>query len=307
MLKSASIGELVKAIAEAQADYGALLATHTAKIPGKDGKSGYEYQYADLNDGLAALQKTLNNRGVAVVQEAYTVDRGIEVVTTLALGEQWIEARPLFMPVQGNAQAVGSAITYARRYSLFPMVGLAPADDDGGEAERNAPPPKPKATPKPKPATHEAAPADGLGPRCTGKAAGISKAIGDRMRPLVALRKGKATEVWADALAEAGVDVSKYGATMPRSEALTIADGQMVAEYLARLLDEQPADMEALRNECSKLWVQIVKGPDGYSLDDWRPAWAAFAGGSQWPDQPTAADYKHAIAGMRGELERISA
>jgi hypothetical protein len=217
------------------------------------------------------------------------------------------------MPVITNKQtphdkAVGASLTYDVGGAL--RGALCMDREDKNSVDRREDHHEPEPAPKPKPAGKPKATSDdgdSLGPRCTGKAAGISKAIGDRMRPLVALRKGKATEVWAEVLAEAGVDVSKYGATMPRSEALTIADGQMVAEYLARLLDVQPADMEALRNECSKLWVQIVKGPDGYNLDEWRPAWAAFAGGSQWPDQPTAADYKHAIAGMRGELERISA
>jgi hypothetical protein len=215
------------------------------------------------------------------------------------------------MPVITNKQtphdkAVGASLTYDVGGAL--RGALCMDREDKNSVDRREDHHEPEPAPKPKPAGKPKATSDGgdsLGPRCTGKAAGISKAIGDRMRPLVALRKGKATEVWADVLAEAGVDVSKYGATMPRSEALTIADGQMVAEYLARLLDEQHADMEALRNECSKLWVQICKGDPGFKLDDWKAEWAGFAQIDEWPDRPTAAHLGHAIAGMTRTLEKI--
>lgn len=323
MLKSTNIGELVKAIAGAQSDYKALVATHKANIPGKDGKAGYAYTYADLNDGLDALQGTLNSRGVAVIQEAYTVDRGVEVVTMLALGEQWMESKPLFMPVSGAAQAVGSAITYGRRYSLFPMVGLAPADDDGAEANRNAPEPsrmsKPRASKQP--AEPPSAPPDGdegpglrgidIGPRCTGKAAGIAKGIGERMRTLVTIRKSKASELWADVLAEAGIDVTKYGPTLPRSEALTIADGTTVREYLVRVLDETteleaPGDTDSLHTECSKLWVQLCKSDPGFHLDDFALDWAAAAKVSDWPAKPTVKHYAMARDWMASMLEKIN-
>jgi hypothetical protein len=204
-------------------------------------------------------------------------------------------------------KAVGASLTYDVGGALRGALCMD-REDKNAIDRREDDRPEPEPAPKPKPAGKPKATSDGgdsLGPRCTGKAAGISKAIGDRMRPLVALRKGKATEVWADVLAEAGVDVSKYGATMPRSEALTIADGQMVAEYLARLLDEQPADMEALRNECSKLWVQICKGDPGFKLDEWKAEWAGFAQIDEWPDRPTAAHLGHAIAGMTRTLEKI--
>jgi hypothetical protein len=269
----------------------------------------FNRSYADLTAIISVAQHVLAKHGIARYQPVWSDDRpGVVITTRIACKGEWIEA-DLRMPVdKNNAQAVGSAITYGKRYGLAAMLGIATADDDGEEAAK-APPPKPS---RPKRAEAEreretvpSKPSDSLGPRCTGKAAGISKAIGDRMRPLVALRKGKATEVWADVLAEAGVDVSKYGATMPRSEALTIADGQMVAEYLARLLDEQPADMEALRNECSKLWVQICKGDPGFKLDDWKAEWAGFAQIDEWPDRPTAAHLGHAIAGMTRTLEKI--
>jgi hypothetical protein len=321
MLKSATVGELVKAIAEAQTDYQALVARHTAKIPGKDGKSGYEYAYADLNDGLDALQSTLNSRGVAVIQEAYTVDRGVEVVTTLAMGEQWMEARPLFMPVSGGAQAVGSAITYARRYSLFPMVGLAPADDDGEEANRNAPPPPSKPAVKPRPAKPSAAEvrADALGPRCSGKAARLGEAIDERMQVLHKMRKVKLADAWADVLAEAGIETAKYGDGALPPAALTVADGEVVRAYLVNMLGEiagetaeQPkldaAGLGKLRAECQKLYNRLCDiAPDDFAQGAWKAEWSRMADVEEWPDQPTEQHYRNVRAGLTQAVRSVEA
>ncbi len=317
MNKSAMIGELVKAIAEAQTEYKALVATHSASIPGKDGKSGYQYSYADLNDGLDALQNTLNSRGVAVVQEAYSVERGIEVVTTLALGEQWMESRPLFMPVSGGAQAVGSAITYGRRYSLFPMVGLAPADDDGEEANRNAPAPS-KQPAKPRtPKAPTSVPDDGLGARCGGKAGGIAESIDRRMHALAKLRKGKLAAVWSDVLDEAGVDRAKYGEGALPPAALTVGDGTAVRDYLVRVMpgdddgQEGPREDAPLTNpkdDCARLWVRLRQlDPDVFKDENWKLAWASFAGIPAWPERPTHQQHLAAADGMRSTVQEYAA
>ncbi len=303
MLKSSMIGELVKAIAEAQTDYKALLASHKAKIPGKDGKPGFEYDYADLNDGYTALQNTLNSRGVAVVQDAYSVNHGVEVTTTLALGEQWIESKPLFMPVNGNAQAVGSAITYARRYSLFPMVGLAPADDDGGEAERNAPSPS-------KPAPKSRPPVDGLGARCTGKASAIATAIDTRLRELAGVRNATLAGTWRTSLVEAGVDVLKYGeVNVDRPSLLTIEDGTTLSDYLARTLEAtQTGAGDPANADCARLWVKLRKlAPNRHTDESWREDWAKFAGINLWPDHPSMQQHQAAADGMRLALEELAA
>jgi hypothetical protein len=248
MLKSAVIGDLVKAISDAQAAYKALAATHTAKIPGKDGKLGYEYKYADLNDGLDALQGTLNARGVAVVQEAYTVERGIEVVTMLALGEQWMESRPLFMPVSGGAQAVGSAITYGRRYSLFPMVGLAPADDDGREAQDNQPEqPRPRSTVKrpTKVTASEPEPAQAPAVLPVAQLAVSSRArdIDARVKALATALDMRPKTIYGRALKT--IDPSGYPAGFATPADLSEAD----ADAVIRFLDAKLAELEAQASE----------------------------------------------------------
>jgi hypothetical protein len=321
MEMSPEINELSKALADAQADYVKLVAGHEAKIPGKDGKPGYSYTYADLGDGLAALRATLSRRGVAVVQDAYTVERGVAVETTLALGNQWMRSRPLFMPVAGNAQAVGSAITYARRYSLFPMVGLAPEDDDGSEANENAPPPSPKPKGKPaKPKSIEPEPitaADSLGARCTGKAAGIAKAIDKQIRDLATARNATLLGTWQRALAGAGINVAKYGdIDLDGPHLLTIADGTLMRDWLRGLepaagvvAESQPLDPAAfgkLRSECHTLYKRLCEiASVDFSEKAWKPEWARIAGLSEWPDQPTEQDYRNVKAGLAQAIRSI--
>jgi hypothetical protein len=325
MNKSAMVGELVKAIADGQADYKALLASHKAKIPGKDGKAGFEYDYADLGDGLSALQNTLNARGVAVLQDAYSVDRGVEVVTTLALGEQWMESRPLFMPVQGNAQAVGSAITYARRYSLFPMVGLAPADDDGEEANRNPPAaskpaakaraPKVDAPLAPPPAEPVNLPRLGDTPK--------GKPLADKIHGLM-LDAIDATgfeplRVWRSMLTGAGVDgdwyVERDGHPPKDESALTFKDGPVVKAFIEKRLAEMRAEAAASppgdvdpKADCARLFGKLCqRSPDAHTDTTWKVDHAHFAGLSAWPDRPTKQQYQAAADGMRHALAEMEA
>jgi hypothetical protein len=267
--------------------------------------------YADLSSIIGVARPVLAKHKIARYQPVWTDDKpGVNITTRLACGGEWVEA-DLRMPVNKNdAQAVGSAITYGKRYGLAAMLGIATVDDDGEGAtasppvDRPKPAAKAKPTPKPAEQPHADEPRDDLGPRCNGKAAGISKSIGERMRTMVETRGGKAADVWADVLAEAGIDVSKYG-RVPRSEALTVPDGTAVRDYLIRVLDPPP-DMDALRSQAGKLWVRICQGPDGLKLDDWQAEWAGFAQIERWPDQPSAADLQHAIAGMTHALERMA-
>jgi hypothetical protein len=220
-------------------------------------------------------------------------------------------------------KGLAASVTYATGQILMGLLCLDREDRNDRErnvdsrhedmGERSAKPPTkprgPRANKSPQAPADVVPPdvemqRDPLGARCNGKAAGISKSIGERMRTMVETRGGKAADVWADVLAEAGIDVSKYG-RVPRSEALTIPDGTAVRDYLIRVL-EAPADMDALRSQAGKLWVRIVQGPDGLKLDDWKAEWAGFAQIERWPDQPSAADLQHTIAGMTLALERMN-
>ena len=96
----------------------------------------YAYRYADLAAVLDVVRPALAAHGLAVVQ---TVDVGDDVVavrsTVVHTSGEWLSFPPLSLPVRtASAQAVGSGITYARRYSLLALLGVATDDDDGASA-----------------------------------------------------------------------------------------------------------------------------------------------------------------------------
>lgn len=145
MKRSEQINELAAALSKAQKDFEAAERGHIAKVETRKGGS-YSFNYADLASYLDVCREPLGSNGLSFIQEP--IRKGNEVtVTTLLLHSsgQWIESEPLIMTITGQGedsiitpQAVGSAITYARRYSLSAMIGMASeVDDDGNTASGN--------------------------------------------------------------------------------------------------------------------------------------------------------------------------
>jgi hypothetical protein len=104
-------------------------------------KANYSYSYADLPAVVAACRKALTDQEIAIVQSASTRGREVAVSTRLLHSSgQWIsdeDAPPVILAADESPQKVGSAITYARRYSLMAMVGVVASDedDDGASAQ----------------------------------------------------------------------------------------------------------------------------------------------------------------------------
>lgn len=225
--------KIFAALAKAQAKLGKLTKSNEATIPGKDGKGGYSYSYADLGDTIGACMQHLASEGLAVIQAPVTTGRGVEVSTMLTHESgQWLLIKPLHMPTGNSPQALGSAITYARRYQLQPAVGLAAEDDDGAKAEATPPTRQDR---RHRPDTRD----DDGEALCRGKAAGIA-AANDKLAEMIANRvsKKKGT-VWRSACKALGID--------PKPPAdLTISDGNTVKSALRKKLDEleQPAERE---------------------------------------------------------------
>lgn len=126
--KSENIGSLVKALSAVQEKL--QPAAKSANNP------FFKSKYADLTDVWNSCRQLLTENGLSVIQTT-TVEEasnGVTVQTTLAhTSGEWITGE-LYMPVvKKEPQAVGSAITYARRYALSAIVGIT-ADDDDGEA-----------------------------------------------------------------------------------------------------------------------------------------------------------------------------
>lgn len=155
METSEAFNEAAAALCKAQRELGKVVATETATIPGKEGKRGYEYTYADLASVLSVCRKPFADNGLAIVQSPSSADGLVTVSTRLIhTSGQWIGTTLSLRPTNATPQAIGSAITYARRYSLLALAGIAPEDDDGQDAQGGRSPhtPEPRRQdPKPDP------------------------------------------------------------------------------------------------------------------------------------------------------------
>lgn len=141
VIHSDEIGELAAAMAAAQAEFPAIKKTHTATVVGQTAAGKpykYEYTYADLTDVLDATRPALSKHGLAVTQPIVRAAYGPQVVTMLLhkSGQKLQSEYSLRLAegVKDSPQAWGSAITYARRYSLCGLLGVAGEEDDDGTA-----------------------------------------------------------------------------------------------------------------------------------------------------------------------------
>ena len=91
----------------------------------------FESKYATYEDVHGACVPALNDNGIF-----YTaIQEGKEICTRLHYGAEMLECRvPLMLPERVNMQQLGSAITYARRYGLMMIMGVATGEDDDGNA-----------------------------------------------------------------------------------------------------------------------------------------------------------------------------
>ena len=148
---SHSIGKLADALAKAQAEMEG--ATKDATNP------HFRSPYADLGVACAMPAGRWRSMGSRICSRPAPTAPHVTVTTLLVHSSgEWIAEDLTLTAGQNTPQAVGSAITYGRRYGLAAMVGIAPEDDDGEAAEpRNA---TPLVLPAPKPAAREADEAD---------------------------------------------------------------------------------------------------------------------------------------------------
>jgi hypothetical protein len=143
MNRSESIAELAAALAAAQAEMRA--ASKDAANP------MFRSKYATLSSIWEAAREPLARNGLSVVQTPEQSDLGVCTLTTTLLHSSGEHISSTFslpvlpqvvargeQPVQ-TAQGYGSALTYARRYALAAIVGIAPDDDDDGNAASHPP------------------------------------------------------------------------------------------------------------------------------------------------------------------------
>jgi len=98
----------------------------------------FKSRYADLAACVEAVIDSLNANGIALIQRTHDSDNGV-AVETLFVHEsgETISGGILHVPAaKHDPQGYGSALTYARRYSLMAACGIAPEDDDANLAQR---------------------------------------------------------------------------------------------------------------------------------------------------------------------------
>jgi hypothetical protein len=120
------------AMVKAQKEFGPALKSSTNPY--------FTSKYADLAACVEAVIDALNNNGIALIQKCHESDTGVNVETLLLheSGES-LSCGVLHVPAsKQDPQGYGSALTYARRYSLMAACGIAPEDDDGNAASRTA-------------------------------------------------------------------------------------------------------------------------------------------------------------------------
>src|SRR5256886_11965446 len=132
---SDAIGNISAALAKAQAELTnpekSLVATIRSPFPRESDRT---FRYAPLSSGLEIVRKSLGRHEIATVQTtAIDKEAGlIRLTTTLAHSSgEWVSSDWPVCPVSETSapQRMGAALTYARRYALFTLVGIAGQDD----------------------------------------------------------------------------------------------------------------------------------------------------------------------------------
>lgn len=139
--------KIAAALVKAQKGFSPALKTST--------NPHFRSRYADLSACVEAVIDSLNESGIALMQMTHECQDGVTVETVFVHDSgEMLSAGKLHVPAaKHDPQGYGSALTYARRYSLMAACGIAPEDDDGNAATKvitprgvinSAPPEKPK-------------------------------------------------------------------------------------------------------------------------------------------------------------------
>ena len=122
--------QIATALVQAQKAFGPALKSST--------NPHFKSRYADLSACVEAVIEGLNGAGIALVQRTSEDTTGVTVETVfIHESGELLECGKLHVPAsKQDPQGYGSALTYARRYSLMAACGIAPEDDDGNAATR---------------------------------------------------------------------------------------------------------------------------------------------------------------------------
>ena len=135
--------QIAQALCKAQKEFSPALKTAT--------NPHFKSKYVGLDGCVEAVIDALNNNGIYLMQRSHDCESGVKIETILLheSGEEF-SGGVLHVPATKNdAQGYGSALTYARRYSLMATCGIAPEDDDGNAASKTKTSPAPNLQPPP--------------------------------------------------------------------------------------------------------------------------------------------------------------
>lgn len=144
--------EIAAALVKAQKGFGPALKTST--------NPAFRSKYASLENCIEAVIDSLNDNGIMLMQPTHLCEDGV-IIETLFLhesGEQLSAGRLHVPATKHDAQGYGSALSYARRYSLLAACGIAAEDDDGNNASKQMPARTAPAPARPAPAQEAKAP-----------------------------------------------------------------------------------------------------------------------------------------------------
>jgi hypothetical protein len=129
---------LYEALRAAQESLPEVAKNRTAKVKGRS-KNGnefeYSYKYADITDVLSAVRPHFAKHGLTILQPTRIDGNALQVATRIVhdVTGQFEESIYPVAAIGADHQALGSALTYARRYALCSMIGLAPDEDTDGQ------------------------------------------------------------------------------------------------------------------------------------------------------------------------------
>jgi hypothetical protein len=124
------MNKIAAALVKAQKAFGPALKDKT--------NPAFRSKYADLGACIEAVIDALNDNGIALVQKQHPHEGGVTVETIFLheSGESFSAGMLSVPAAKQDPQGYGSALTYARRYSLMAACGIAPEDDDGNAASK---------------------------------------------------------------------------------------------------------------------------------------------------------------------------
>ena len=164
--------KIAAALVKAQTQFGPALKSSS--------NPHFKSKYADLAACVEAVIDGLNQNGIALIQKQHPHDGGVCVETVFVheSGEM-LSAGLLTVPAaKQDPQGYGSALTYARRYSLMAACGIAPEDDDGNAASKK-PVQRPPASP----------PGQDMSPKARAQRMAVGVAAGDVVNVVLSLKE----------------------------------------------------------------------------------------------------------------------